>query len=277
MKRVQCLYVPGSGKFIEDGHICSPPHYYGVFDGISGVYLPHEGPKSIHGQTGGQFAVHTLCHVFMGAPISYSPYEILTNANAYLAQEAQVSGLNLTETEFLPSAAFVVAKVSDDQAEIIQGGDCLAVWETENGFRGATVNKAYSYEKNLLEIIARLMKKHGGDRKKMWCEFAPILWQQRRQHINVENSFALFNGQFNFTKCWQVYKIKKLKTLILFSDGLVPFEWTETPELLALGVFPLFKNGGLARILDFSRRAALSNKAETHEDFPEATAIAIEF
>lgn len=65
--------------------------------------------------------------------------------------------------------------------------------------------------------------------------------------------------------------------LILCSDGLVPFEQTEDFDKLAEYVMNHYHSGKLRGVLAATRALAALSRDKTHEDFPEATAIALEF
>lgn len=279
--KVKVLYDQGSARISEDGIIFQPPFYFGVTDGITGVYLPDEGPKLFHGMTGGQLASHTISYVFRAASPERSFLgDLLRRANNIIREDIEANKLSLEESEFLPSAAFVVVSINDATIEILQGGDCLAIWQMKDGTIGGTPNKTYIYEKDLLRIIAELMEKHQKDRQKMWEEFRPILEKKRRANINTkQGGFALLNGQPKFKKFWQKFTLPKDKIhlLVLFSDGFVPFEWTQNEVAMAGEIIRLYRKGELYSVLEGTRFVADLKKSSSHEDYPEATAIAIEF
>lgn len=275
------LYDQGSAKFPEDGIIFTPP-YFGVTDGVSGIYLPNEGPRFFQGRTGGQCASRAVFRAFGSALPGESLECILLEANNMIRRLSKTSGLSLQESEFLPSATFAVAGVMHDFVHILQGGDALAVWMLKDGTIGGTPNQAFGYEAELLSIVSALMQKHGGDRQKMWEEFQPILASRRRLSTNTNQGkgFALLNGQPEVEKFWQKFVLRRedMSLLILFSDGLVPFEWTQNEKYLAKNIIDLYHwGGGLRAILTFARADAERKKLSSHEDYAEATAIAIEF
>ena len=114
----------------------------------------------------------------------------------------------------------------------------------------------------------------------MWKEFLPILIEKRQANINTEQGgFALLNGQPEFERFWQRFTLprEEMAFLVLFSDGLVPFEWTKNELALAGEIVRLYKKGKLQSILGATRKIAEQKKSSSHEDYAEATAIAIEF
>lgn len=285
------LYDQGSAKFPEDGIIFTPPYYgggadetnlfyFGVTDGVSGIYLPQEGPRFFHGRTGGQCASSAITRAFGSALPGEYLEDILLEANNMIRRLSKANGLSLEESEFLPSATFVVVSVIQKSINILQGGDSLAVWLNKDGTIGGTPNQAFVYEEDLLNIVSALMKKHGKDRQKMWEEFRPVLVNKRRANTNnAQGNFALINGQSEVEKFWQKFILRRedVALLILFSDGFVPFEWTRDEKYLAEKVVSLYQVGGLYAILKETRVVAEQKKYSSHEDCAEATAIAIEF
>lgn len=278
--RIQVLYDQGSACLPEDGIVFQPPYYFGATDGISGVYLPHEGPKLFMGKTGGQLASHVISETFGSSPQGTNLEDVLRKANSKIRTISETSGLSLQESELLPSAAFAVASIDNGKINILQGGDSLAIWEMKDGTIGGTPNQTYFYEQYLLSTIAQLMEKHHEDRQKMWEEFGPILIKQRRANINTpRGGFALLNGQPEFEQFWQKFSFEreKAKILILFSDGFVPFELTRDENVMAKTVIDFYRTGGLDKVLTATREVAEQKRSSSHEDYPEATAVAIEF
>ncbi len=278
--KVKVLYDQGSAWITEDGIIFQPPFYFGVTDGISGVYLPSESPRLFNERTGGQLVSHIISQHFGLAFKGESLEEILQGANEMVREINGEAKISLEEPGFLPSAAFAVASINDRGIDIVQAGDSLAIWQMKDGTIGGTSNKTYNYEKELLRIIAELMEKHQRNRQKMWEEFRPILIEKRRVNINTkQGGFSLLNGQSDPERFWQKFTFSKseIHLLVLFSDGLVPFEWTENELGMAGEIVHLYKKGGLPAVLEASRLIADQKKSSSHEDYPEATAIALEF
>ncbi len=274
--RVQSLHDDGSAKKSEDGLIISPP-YYGVTDGVSGVYLPEEGPKLFDGKTGGQLASDMIVKEFSFA----GPYcfrSTLQGANWKLGEIAKKNNLFLNDPAFLPSACFSICELTDEKVYIKQGGDTLAVWQLKDGSLGGTPNKNFQYEKFLTDTIAELMAKNNGDRQKMWQDFRPILIDERRKY-SKEYGLCLLNGQTNFYDNCNSFSIElsKLHFLILFTDGFIPFETTNNVRDMANYVISQYNYGGVDWLLNKTREANEKEKLSTHEDFPEATAVALEF
>jgi len=211
--------------------------------------------------------------------------DILNDADNMLRQTSKSARLNFDNSEILPSAAFAIASV-EEVVRIFTGGDSLAVWRRKDGKIGGSPNRMYWYEMRLLKIIAELMAKHlplseniSEARKSMWKEFRPILTEARRANVNKGEGYSLINGQKRFDRLMQdfVFDLQELDLLILFTDGLVPVEWTRDVVWLAKTVIRFYESGGLQEVLKSSREIAEHKKFVTHETIPEATAIAIEF
>lgn len=277
--KIKFLFDQGSAVLPEDGIIFQPPFYYGVVDGVSGLYLPSEGPKMFDGKTGGQLASSVVSWIFTCAGKENSLSDILREATFLLQEHIERNGLSLFEPETLPSAAFAIAHINETHVSVINGADSLAVWQKEDGTVSGTPNQMFAYEGRQIDRVAELMKKHQGNRQRMWEEFRPLLVADRRANINKENGYAVINGQLQFKRAAQNFTLekKKMKLLILFTDGFIPYEWTRDRRVMAFRMIKLYEKGGLSKILELSRKIAEKKKSSSHEDFPEATAIAIEF
>ena len=158
--KVKVLYDQGSARIPEDGIVFQPPYFYGALDGISGIYLPHEGPKLFDGRTGGQFASHAVSFACGAALAEESLENILRKANTMIRGFSEKNGLSLQEPELLPSVVFAVASITQKSINILQGGDSLAVWLMKDGTTGGTPNRTFTFEEELLNTIAGLMGKH---------------------------------------------------------------------------------------------------------------------
>jgi len=276
--KVNFLHDQGTADASEDGLIFYPPRLFGVTDGVSGVYLPEEDPKLFDGKTGGQLTSQTIC-AFVFDMFDKDLATPLKHANIKLSEYIIANHVNVEDSAFAPGACFVVARIDNEEIEIIQGGDCMAVWEYRNGEVMGIAHQNYQYEQFLLDTIEELMKKHNGDKSKMWAEFRPILIEKRRAYYNKPDGICILNGQPTFAEFWQQGMIGRisLKTLLLFSDGFVDFLWTESADGLATRVMDYYRQGGLQSVLSETREWADQKISKTHEDYQEATAIAIEF
>ena len=274
--QVSIFCDPGSEIRQEDGYFIFPP-FYGVLDGVSGIYHPDTGPQVFKGQSGAEVVVKMICRTFFNALPEEDLESLVKRANQSVRGFAATNGIPFT-ADFLPASAFVVVKVGGQSIEILQGGDCLAIWETLNGTAGATPNQMYAYEKADVTIVARLMEKHHGSRAKMWEEYLPIFAARKMLHIIQQGGMALINGQENMSLCWQKFILPRdqVSRLILFSDGFVMQDATENEQALAEQVFKLYHAKGLSGIMADTRLAEELKKNLSHVDHREATCLAIE-
>jgi serine/threonine protein phosphatase PrpC len=274
---------PGKVKTPEDSLIFwtkKEGGWFGAADGTSGVHLPNKGPRLFDGKTGGQVASQVLSIAFGLARCDDKPEDVLRKANLAVGKIAKANKIPLQESHLLPSTTYAVAKIDTKRVTVMQGGDALAVWELTDGTIGGTPNRMFSYERFLLQTIASILRRNGGNQLEMWREFAPILAEKRKANYNKPaGGFSILNGQPEFDQFWQKFTFRpdELSLLILFSDGLVSFEWTEDPVHLAKKVIGRYCLGGFEAVLAASREIAKQNAAISHESEPEATAVAIEF
>ena len=277
--RIETLFDQGTAKTIEDFILAVHP-FYGAMDGFSAGYNKDNPPlKYRESLTGGQIVPRIVQATFSNASPERSLQDVLSEANRNVAIVHTERGLLLEQSETLGSATFAISKVGKEITTIIQGGDCFALWKTKNGF-GITRNQIFRHDLEIKEEIRRLMKKHNGDRTEMWREILPFMNQKRKERINKnKNGYAVLNGQKKFWNCCFKTDIptSELIYILLFSDGLVPFQRTGIKEELGEWVIKNYEDGGLNKILQETRKEEEKEKEQSHEDFAEATAIAVNF
>ncbi len=155
-----------------------------------------------------------------------------------------------------------------------------------SGEIGFTINKAYAHVVLNLKTIDKIMERNGGNQEEMWIEFCPILIKRRQRDINnPESSFgyAALNGQPDITRCWQIRGIpmEGLKTLILFSDGFVPYYKTSNERIgqLATTLLSDYQDRGLTleEMLEKKRKEESQKGKVSYVKHDEATALVLEF
>ena len=238
------LYDAGTAAFSEDRIILSLP-FVGVADGVSGLYLPEESPTLFNGRTGGQMAADYLAKAITSAPLGSTTEEIFNLANTFIHQEQAPYGFyGRGEIECLAGTTLALAKIDTEEIEILQCGDCMALWVTSNGKVEMTPNQVFSHEMEMRTRIVELMRKHGNDRNKMWQRLV-----LRRQDIAL---------------------------LLLFTDGLV-YPEESGDEDLGQRILVLYRGGGLDAILAETRRREERERDTSHIDHAEASGVAIRF
>ena len=258
--REDMLFVPANGEGI-----------YGVADGVSEPYSPTTGGprRDAQGTTGGQHVVTTLARKILFPQPGKNLEQILLEANSELRQlEGWVDDAGL-----IPGASLALAEVSKNAVFVITAGDAFAVWQTKTGFVGATPNPTFHYDLLNRHNLATCLAESGGNTGKAWDLHLPFAKKHAREHKNVD--FAEFNGQGAFLGlCTRtLLDPRELQRLVVFTDGMVKFEWTEHPNLLAQRIMHEFEDGMLREVLV----AAHGWKNAHNGKHPEATAIALEF
>lgn len=281
---VELLQDFGTAKFPEDGFIVRPP-FFGVVDAVSTPYaMGGSPPKLYDGLTDGQVVRNIIVETFFDIDVSadLSLAEALIIANRRIAEFQQFPGT--TDSPRLAGASFAFAKIGKNEIEIIQGGDCFALWDsTEKRDSGITINQAYQVERARIAIFSELMRKNKGDRKKAWKDYQPIFLKAKIEETNV--NYAELNGQEKVSRQWQRVLIPsdfETDLLLLFSDGFVPFEDTKDSWVLGKLVLSLYRIGqpvfpGLKSILNYTRAKEAERVFESHIVQAEATALAIRF
>ncbi len=274
------LYDSGTAKFLEDKFIVRPP-FFGVLDGVSEVYDPTMGSRLYGGKSGGQKVVEIAENIFTHAKDSDVLDDVLKRTNTAIRKFCESQSIDMNRPDLLPGAAFAFAKAAEDEVEIIQGGDCFAVWGKISGEVGATPNQNFSDEGERIGILNSIIKKYKGDQEKAWREYMPIAARFKVERVNrdQDKKSVVLNGQSEGESLWYKTTLskKELKTLLLFTDGMIDFKESRDAEKMGKIILAAYHDGGLERML--SRVRDIENKRlhMTHIVEVEATAIAIEF
>jgi len=313
--KVSYLYDQGSAQYREDGLFIAGP-LFGVLDGVSAPFSPKHRPKKfLGGLSGGEMIVRvvetfvstvTLSHygeILCLAPMALPEQPLvkeISAANAAVRQAQKSNGVDVDDVGGLAGATFAITKVGNE-VEIIQGGDCFALWETKKGDVTITKNQVRRHDTEMNDTILRLQREVASElysinleeatveqrnkiRGKMWTRFCPILKAARQEDVNNPKSsrcYALLNGQPEVTRVWfyRTLPRKNLRTLILFTDGMVPWQAIKgmSDEEIAGRVLADYREGGLPHLLRVARGIEKRVEAVNYTDSAEATAISIEF
>ena len=277
---VKTLYDSGTAKILEDQLIVQPP-FFGVLDGVSGLYNPTIGPELFDGKSGGQKAVEIVNEVFTKAKHSDELGWVVKRANAALRKFFKSHGISINRADLLPGMTFVTAKIAEDEVAIIQGGDCYAAWEKTNGKISATPNQNFFDEEERIKILNDIIKKHRGNQGKTWAEYMPISARPRikRANKNINKRLIILNGQPKGGDNWyrMIFPRKDLKTLLLFTDGMIEFNESRNTEKMGKTIFSAYHRQGLPGLIYRIRKIEDERTQATHIKQAEATALALEF
>lgn len=281
MPLVQTLYSQGTSSRIEDGFIVNPP-FLVVIDAYSSPYHPQMN-EMIYDvrKSGGEKVKEIIMEVFSSANPGSELEEILAEANKRIYAVQKARGIPIDRADLLAGAAIVAAKIEDWCVEIIQAGDCRAIWIVDSGMVRITENQVYLHDREAKRMIARLMKKYKEDRGKMWMDFYDPLCKLRLRDQNQEGKagFAVVNGQPGVFKLWKKLRIpmRNLRTLFLISDGIIELSNPRKDRKNAQSFVMTYMNKGLPGTLEVVRGIHKLKSKESHITYPEATAIAASF
>lgn len=275
--KIQALYDPGAAMPLEDGVILQYP-FYGVLDGVSGLYDPAHGPRLFNGLSGGQAVIKIISKEFAAAEISDAIEDVLIRANKKLKEFTLKERIS-SQPDLMPGAQVAFAKISDRNIEILQLGDAFATWVMRDGKIHTTQNQNYLYENAQLGMLNKLLRKYAGDRKKTWKEYLPYSAMMRRKNANKKDGYAVFNGQARVQKLWKEFSIpmREILLLLLYTDGMVTFKESKNEQKMGETVVGAYKRGGLDALLARIRRIEESAKSARHVDRAEATAVSLLF
>lgn len=278
--RIESIYDPGTASILEDRLVIHPP-FYGVLDGVSGLYYPDKGPSLFNSFSGGQKVVQLVAATFESASPDDSLEKVVLRANAVVRKFIHDHRIDIKRGDLTPGAMFVFAKIDNDKIEIIQGGDCFAVWRTTEGSVFCTPNPNYNHESSQMEALNSIFKKYKGDRVMAWREYLPRASLMRKERANKsgDRGYVVLNGGVGTRKLWNKYMLSRRESslLLLFTDGLVKLEETKYEKKMGERIVDLYNKKGWSAVLARIRKWESSDKLARHIDHAEATGIAMHF
>ncbi len=300
--KVSFLYDQGSAPYREDGLFLAEP-LFGVLDGVSAPYALAGPARKFQGMSGGEFVARTVeqCFVYLRSPKNPSALrDLVLEVNQEVRRQQQAAGVPFNAGE-LAGAAFAVARVGGGYVEVVQAGDCFALWAMKDGSVGITRNQVRAHDTVMNAEIEHIQRKVASElfgvvleeatpeersqiRGEMWNRFSPRLKEARRQDVNSPASprgYGFMNGDPRLKEMMVFLTIPRseLRALLLFSDGMVPWEAMKgmTDEEIAHRVYTDYLEGGLAHLLRIARGIECRVANVNYMDSAEATAIALNF
>lgn len=283
-RRIEMIYDQGTAKNQEDGRIDNFP-FLGVVDAFSAPYTTKKGQISFSGLSGGEMIKEKILREFYTAKSNDSLEELIESVNNKIAKIVHSYKIPIEQSDQLPAACFAIIKMKSDHKgnyiDIIQAGDCFAIFVAESGQIFSLKNQARLHEFREQKIIDRLLKTYNGNQEKMWNDFYPLLKKSRLRDINknTDAGYAVLNGQKDFSKYYKREKVdsSNLDFVIIGTDGLISPElfWSEEFDL-AEKIVSIYKKEGLEGILEKTRKSE-SKGERGYTRHCEATGMAIKF
>lgn len=216
MYRFDFIHEKGSGNLNEDVFLIKD-NLFGVFDGATSL----DGRVYSRGLTGGYFASNLASKVF--SKNEGSLLNLSFNANNKIKSSMIDKGVDLEKKESLWSTGAAVVRIEGDTISWVQAGDCIIVLIYDDGswkmpFRGIN----HDYE--TLSLWKNCAKNDEADiRDRVFEKIVSV-----RREMN--KTYGVFNGEPSFINFlnWGNEKLKGLKDILIFTDGL--FLPEETPK-----------------------------------------------
>jgi len=274
---------PNGIDYPEDDFFSAPP-FFGVIDGHSEPYWPGKPRKNFSqwpGQivTGGQMTANMIKDAFsLNAKMELSLDSLARCANSNICIENRKIGLDTEDAGAVPGASFIIVKISlDGKIEIVQSGDCLAVWRFRNKNIGFTENPVYESEMERLATIDYFHRKHKGNQAKLWKEFGPLLVIRKQGAANIE--YPVLNGTSMAPDTLIKYRLPELpETMIIFTDGCVDCKATNVMASVANDMLDTYLEEGLKAVFEAAKiKEQMDKPKHTVGGQAEKTAIVFEF
>lgn len=304
--KTSSLYDQGSSSVLEDGHFIALP-FVGVLDGASEPHdKDHPRMRFCGGRlTGGELVSRITEGFFTEQSIKDNALDLdlgalILGANKLVGDEFKAKGLSLHDTGMLPGTTFAIAKIGEEEVEIIQAGDCFALWvkgdeieATSNQIRGhdnefkgliERLQRRIAKEKYEIELEKATLEQSKIIREEMWLEFRPEWQKGRARDINNPSSpqcYGLLNGQAELEQVWirKTIPRNKLSNLLLFTDGMVPYGTykEKNDREIVREICDAYRRGGLPESLRVVRLTEEKFRAVAWTDAAEVAAVAVDF
>ena len=273
---IAMLYDQGSAREQEDRYVIRE-QLFGIADGVSAPYESYESIRRFEGKTGGQIAAEIVCKILERPSISLR--SLILQANHKIRQMQEVTGLSIKYADQLAGTTVAAVRLGD-VIEIVQIGDAIVAWRLKDGRVEATRNQQFLHDRELLAIFMETMKSSHGNREEAWKHYLPISKEYRQRDANTTHpsAYGILNGQPQAERfiTYQEFPKAGISTIILCSDGLVSFEDTESPTVLAQTMFGAYDTGGLQTMYESKRAKEAHMKNISHVSQTEISGIAIE-
>lgn len=302
------LFNQGSSTTWEDGYFIALP-FVGVLDGVSDPYDKEHPQVKFRNRrlTGGEVASRIVEKFFIQRSAEQDASKLdlrglVLEANNLVGDEFRNHGFSLENPETLPGATFAIAKIGEKEVEIVQAGDCFALWATKSDDIGITPMQTRQLEAEADEDAERIQSRIAREkydleleeikssqmkeiREEMWLEYLPTWKETRRRYVNNPSNphgHGLLNGQATLKEMWfrRVLERDNLETLLLFTDGLIPhWKIMKDKNDIELGrmIYASYKQGGLKGMLEDARALDKQVKGVSWGDAAEVAAVAVDF
>ena len=283
IQKIETLLDRGDSKYLENG-VCVKEDGHStilaVCDSFSKPYDDKNNPIVLFGGlSSGEIVKNIFYRAIEKSHIKDSLLSIVKEADNQIKEFQKRAGFPF-RSDSLAGLVFAIAKISQEKIEIIQGGDCIALWKNKNGSIEFTPNIVLAASKFVRKAFSDLLQECNGDRNAARAKFTPILMGERMQGVNQNHktAYPIMNGQLNIKLCFQkTIDTNNVKTLILFADGLIPFQWLENKTRMKELVKNIEK-GGLDYQLQITRKEQLAGKTKKDTArFPESAAVTAYF
>ena len=200
----------GSARLNEDAYaINARANLFAIFDGASSL-TPFTDKD---GKTGAFLAANIAKEVFEKGDKNLEALAVETNSNI---REAMLkAGIDISDKLNLWATGLAAIKINEGYFDWIQVSDTLILVQYTDGTY-KLLAKDYDHDKEILMLMKDLGEK-GAENPR--ASVAPNL-EQLRRHLNITYGVIAGENEIKFLNTGKE-SLKKVKTILLFSDGLL--------------------------------------------------------
>ena len=267
----------------------------GVFDGVSGLYHPAEGPRRFGARnqySGGQLVGAIVKNSIARSDTSRSLPEILTEANREVRRaltQLLPPGASPVDTPAVTGAVWKRHLTPDGvpTLQIATWGDSFALVVFRNGTMHLTENQTEGVDRTVFGIRDNITRRITDNyrlpitdqvRNQIWSEYIPLYRAVVDSKIHQPGGYGMLNGDTDFPAYVQHMNvpIEEIDTVLCCTDGVLVGDSRESPQSLGKRLVDSFREGGIGELLATTRRAQeqeAQNARLLSPTFPEATVV----
>lgn len=217
-------YSRGTTEFPEDAFVFLPrgraEGRFGVIDGVSSPYPFGTQPPLYERMTSGQLVVSCLLDTTAHEPLR----DAAANANWKVRDTLARAGFNTDDPGFLPGCSFVLGDIREKKnGQLIQAGDCMAVWEQMDGHVKWTPNPVLSGSLLVRAERERLTRKLGDRAAALRKSYETIIPKLNRKLRNRPGpgGHAFLDGNPAFLDHVRLFALPPLRRIVMITDGMI--------------------------------------------------------
>ncbi len=232
IQKIESCLDHDEARFKEDGLVISAM-VIAVCDAFSVPYDQNKPPIIHRGLGTGETVKEHFCQGIVNAATEdlVGTVRVIDHTVGIFHTQLKISYGLIKEPAYLSGLTFAAVKI-DREIEILQCGDCIAIWRFKDGSVEYTDNPVKRASIRDRALKAQLQQQYGKENYRP--HFTPLMMEQKNRDINNPESpegYPALNGGLNLEMCRHLsLPTNNLNFLLLCTDGFLLFDWFNEPD-----------------------------------------------